>query len=87
MGGSVPQVHAGAEQGHQLLLIVGDVPLHDLLTGTQEALKRLNVYYCTHGERETKDVTCVRVESSRLVNSLVLTEHPLDGKQIKINPF
>jgi len=50
VGGSVSQVHAGAEQGHQLLLIVGDVPLHDLLTGSQEALKRLNVYYCTDGE-------------------------------------
>lgn len=46
VGGSVSQVHAGAKQSHQLLFIVGDVPLHDLLTGTQEALKRLNVYYC-----------------------------------------
>lgn len=46
VGGSVSQVHAGAKQGHQLLLIVGDVPLHDLLTGAQQALKRLHVYYC-----------------------------------------
>lgn len=45
MGGSVSQVHAGAKQSHQLLLIVGDVPLHDLLTGAQEALKCLDVYY------------------------------------------
>lgn len=46
VGGSVSQVHAGAKQGHQLLLVVGDVPLHDLLTGAQQALKRLHVYYC-----------------------------------------
>ena len=52
VGGSVSQVHAGAEQGHQLLLIVGDVPLHDLLTGAQEALKRLYVYYCRERGRE-----------------------------------
>lgn len=39
------QVHAGAEQSHQLFLVVGDVPLHDLLTGTQQTLKRLDVYY------------------------------------------
>lgn len=45
MGVSVSQVHAGAKQSHQLLLIVGDVPLHDLLTGAQEALKCLDVYY------------------------------------------
>lgn len=52
MGGSVSQVHAGAEQSHQLLLVVGDVPLHDLLTGAQETLKRLDVYYCRGRERE-----------------------------------
>ena len=46
VGGSVSQVHAGAEQSHQLLFIVRNVPLHDLLTGAQEALKRLHVYYC-----------------------------------------
>lgn len=44
-GWSVSQVHAGAKQSYQLLLVVGDVPLHDLLTGTQQTLKRLNVYY------------------------------------------
>lgn len=52
MGGSVSQVHAGAEQSHQLLLVVGDVPLHDLLTGAQETLERLDVYYCRGRGRE-----------------------------------
>lgn len=51
VGGSVSQVHARAEQSHQLLLIVGDVPLHDLLTGAQEALECLHVYYCSGKER------------------------------------
>lgn len=54
VGGSVSQVHAGAEQSHQLLLIVGDVPLHDFLTGAQEALKRLHVYYCTQRRKRKK---------------------------------
>lgn len=54
VGGSVSQVHARAEQSHQLLLIVGDVPLHDFFTGTQEALKSLHVYYCREREREVK---------------------------------
>lgn len=59
VGGSVSEVHAGAEQSHQLLLIVGDVPLHDLLTGAQEALKRLHVYYCT--ERRRREMTFTSV--------------------------
>lgn len=46
VGGLVSQVHAGTKEGYQLLLIVGDVSLHDLLTGAQEALERLDVYYC-----------------------------------------
>lgn len=60
VGGSVSQVHAGAEQGHQLLLIVRDVPLHDLLTGAQEALKCLHVYYCRdEREREKEGLGCL----------------------------
>ena len=37
------QVHTGAEQRHQLVFILGDVPLHDVHTGAQQTLKRLDV--------------------------------------------
>ena len=53
---SVSQIHAGAKQSHQLLLVVSDVPLHDLFTGAQQTLKRLDVYYCK--DTHTRDYKC-----------------------------
>lgn len=71
VGGSVSQVHAGAKQGHQLFLIVSDVPLHDLLTGAQEALKCLHIYYCR--KREERDVR--RVSALQIHLSCSVTCH------------
>lgn len=46
---SVSEIHAGAEQSHQLLFVMSNVSLHDLHTRAQQALKRLNIDHCkTH---------------------------------------
>lgn len=37
------QIYTGAKQCHQLVFILGDVSLHDVHTGAQQTLKRLNV--------------------------------------------
>ena len=39
------QIYTRTKQSYQLVLVLGNVPLHNLLTGTQQTLKRLNVYY------------------------------------------
>ena len=46
------QVNTGAEQCHQLVLILADVPLHDFLTRAQQALKSLDIYY--YGDKINK---------------------------------
>lgn len=43
---SVSEIHAGAKQSHQLLFVVSNVPLHDLHTRAQQALKRLHINHC-----------------------------------------
>lgn len=70
VGGSVSQVHAGAKQGHQLFLIVSNVPLHDLLTGAQEALKCLHIYYCRKREERDVRTSLCTVDSSELLSHL-----------------
>jgi hypothetical protein len=48
------QIYTRTKQSYQLVLILGNVPLHNLLTGTQQTLKCLNVYYCKREVRERK---------------------------------
>lgn len=40
----VDQIHAGAKHLHQLLLVVGDVPLHDVHAGPQQPLECLHIH-------------------------------------------
>lgn len=40
----IDQIHVGAEHLHQLFLVVGDVPLHDVHAGPQKPLERLNIH-------------------------------------------
>lgn len=37
------QVYTGAKQRHQLVFVLGDIPLHDVHTGAQQTLKSLDV--------------------------------------------
>lgn len=39
------QVYTGAEQCHQLVFILGNVPLHDVHAGAQQTLESLDVDY------------------------------------------
>ncbi len=39
------QIDTGAKQCHQLVFILGNVPLHDVHTGSQQTLKSLDVNY------------------------------------------
>lgn len=65
-GGSVSEVHTGAEQRHQLLLVVSDVPLHDFFTRAQQPLERLDVYYCTETNTQ-KNISFITAATKRRV--------------------
>ena len=47
----VCDVHGGAKQLHQLLLVVLKVALHDVHTRTEETLKRSHIQYWGEDER------------------------------------
>lgn len=40
----IAEIQAGAKHLHQLFLVVGDVPLHDVHAGPQQPLERLHIH-------------------------------------------
>lgn len=42
----VSEIHAGAEQSHQLLFVMSNVPLHYFHTRAEQALKCLHINHC-----------------------------------------
>lgn len=51
----VNQIQAGAKHLHQLFLVVGDVPLHDVHAGPQKPLKCLYIHHCVVKKRRERE--------------------------------